>query len=193
VSGEPVRHLHAVDALDGEVIPDDIASLKRELARKDAIIKGLQRDVRGWSIRYREAIEDRAQEAREHPLWPVGELLFRAWRRRCKHPNSKWTPDRFWACEPFLARPTYGKELEQRVALCCRAIAGIGYDAWAPKRKNGTVKRMDKWETNVFGSADAFEEACNRAPLGWEPTMSPELLAAVALAKKRLERMKEAA
>jgi hypothetical protein len=150
----------------------------------------LHRDLRGWAIRYRELQRDKAEDAREHALWPVAEMLFKAWRRRCNHPRSPWTTDRFWVIEPFLSSGRYGGTLEDRVRLCARAIAGAGFDAFSVKRRNGTVKRFDEFE-RVFGDSGKFEDFCNRAPRGWEPTLSSGLLDAIGLAEARLLKLKE--
>lgn len=174
-------------------------SLKAELHRFGAVIKGLQRDVNGWAIRYRLLEEDKAVEAREHALWPVAKRLFDSWRFMCRHPNSKWSPDRFWLIETFLTQPRYAPDLHGRVVLCCRAIMGARYDPWTVKRRNGSVKRMDEWE-RIFGapdrwrktssSAGSFEEFCNRAPRDWRPTLSPGLVEAIAVAEARLKAAK---
>ncbi len=184
------RHLHAIDRVTGEVgeatYPDCA-----ECGRKADEISGLHRDLRGWAIRYRELQRDKAVEAREHPLWPVAHMLFKAWRVRCKHPRSPWTEDRFWTIAPFLTGGRYGDTLEARVRLCARAIGGAGFDAYEKTRRNGTVKRFDEFD-RVFGGADKFEDFCNRAPVGWTPTLSPALMEQIELAEARLARLKAA-
>lgn len=158
-----------VDPTTGEIVHvDDIVELRRELARREDVIAGLQRDIRGWAQRYRELERDRDVEAREHELWPVGESIFRDWRKRCRHPRSVWTTDRFWLIQPFLTNGKYGKELSDRIALCRRAVAGAEFDAFEVRRKNGSSKRFDEWE-RIFESAGKVEEFCNRAPIGWTP------------------------
>jgi hypothetical protein len=180
-----VRHLAAVPDANGE-IPKTLAELKAELARKDAEIRGLTRDLRGWMVRYRQLEEDKNAEAREHPLFPLGKHLFDGWRRCCNHPKAKWTEDRFWLLEPFIALPRYGDTLEARVILCCRAIKGAQHDAWSTTRKNGTVRRFDEWD-RVYGSAGQFEEFVNKAPRGWAPVLSPSLQSLIAVCAVKLE------
>lgn len=119
-------------------------------------------------MRYRELERDKATEAREHPMWAPGEILFREWRTLCKHPNSKWTPDRFWDIEPFLTNGKYAPTEQGRIDLCRRAIAGAAFDCFVTQRKNGSAKRHDDWDL-IFRNASKFEEFCNRAPLGWTP------------------------
>lgn len=186
----PPAHLRAVPDANGEV--HDVESLRAELARKDAVIKGLNRDINGWRIRYRQLEEDKAAEAREHVLWPVGKHLFDGWRRACDHPRSKWTEDRFWCVEPFLVLPRYHATLEGRVGLCCRAIIGARYDCWKVQRRNGDTKRFDEW-SRIFGSSDAFEDFCSRSPKGWRPTLTEPLRALIVECERVLERQAEAA
>lgn len=135
-----------------------------DCSRKDDIIVGLERDIRGWATRFRELQREKDQEARDHPLWPAGELLFDHWRRVCNHPRSVWTPDRFWECLPFLSSPKYGP------VMCERGIAGAAYDPFKTTRRNGSVKRHDGWE-QIFAKAGRLEEFCCRAPRDWKPTL----------------------
>lgn len=161
------------DRRTGEVVEvapcPDCRDARQELMRLEDIITGLQRDIRGWAMRYRDLERDKGAEAREHELWPVGERIFREWRKLCRHPRSAWTPDRFWAIEPFLTNPKYAPKLEDRILLCRRAVAGAAHDAYEVKRKNQSTKRFDEWE-RIFESAGRFEEFCNRAPVGWGPS-----------------------
>lgn len=183
-------HLRAVDRATGEAAPATFPNCD-ECQRKADEIYALHRDLRAWAIRYRELQRDKAVEAREHPCWPVAQLLFSGWRKRCNHPKARWTEDRFWACEAFLSGGRYGKTLEDRVMLCARAIAGAGFDAFEVKRKNQTVKRFDEW-SRIFDGADKFEDFCNRAPLGWRPTLSPQMLKAIGAAEARMQAQRAA-
>lgn len=150
----------AVDPETGEVLDPVHCD---ECRRKNDEIAGLERDVRGWAVRYAELKRDRDADAREHDMWPVGQQVFRQWRRDCRHPRSVWTADRFWLLEPFLTNPRYGKTTEDRTRLCLLAVAGAAFDAFTVQRKNGSSKRFDEWE-RIFESAGSFEEFCNRAP-----------------------------
>ena len=76
--------------------------------------------------------------------------------------------------------------------LVARAIAGAGFDAFEVKRKNGTTKRFDEW-SRIFKDSSTYEDFCCRAPVGWQPTLSDGLLAAIGLAEARLAKLKEAA
>lgn len=192
-AGRPVPD--GVDPETGEAIGvtiQHVISLKAELARNMDIIAGLERDIRGWAWRYAELERDRAQEAREHALWPVGKLLFVAWQRYCDHGQARWQPERFWLCEPFLSRASYAKTLEARFVLSCRAIKGAQFDPWTKPRKNGTLYRHDGWET-IFKSPGAFEDFRKRAPVDWRPRLSPATCAVIREAEARLERQREAA
>lgn len=183
-----------VDPNTGEAIGVNIQhviALKAELARREDIIKGLEHDVRSWAWRYAELERDRAEEAREHALWPIGKLLFVAWQRYCDHGRASWQPERFWLCEPFLSRPSYAKTLEARFVLSCVAIKGAQFDAWTKPRKNGTLYRHDTWE-RIFGSVGAWEDFRKRAPLDWRPRLCPATCALLRDAEAKLERMREA-
>lgn len=165
-------NLRLVDATTGEVLQDivgvELAELKGELARSADVIAGLQRDVRGWAVRFRELQRDRAAEAREHDLWPIGERVFREWKRACRHPRSPWTPDRFWQAQPFLSDPGYGERVEDRETLLLRAVAGAAFDPHTARRRNGSIKRYDDWDL-IFRNAGKVEEFACRAPRGWAP------------------------
>ena len=83
----------------------------------------------------------------------------------------------------------YGSTLLDRVRLAARAIAGAGFDAFSTTRRNGSVKRFDEFE-RVFGDSGKFEEFVNRAPVGWEPKLSDELLAVTAKAEATLKNLR---
>jgi hypothetical protein len=153
-----------INAETGEVVEPDCL----ECRRKNDEISGLERDLRGWAVRYAQLKRDKDTDAREHPMWPVGERIFREWRSSCRHPRSPWTPDRFWVIEPFLTNAKYGQELEQRVALCRRAVAGAAFDPYISRRRNGSEQRHDGWDL-IFRSSDKFEQFCCKAPAGWTP------------------------
>ena len=123
------------------------------------LIAGLQRDVRAEHLRYENLKRDKAAEAREHGLFPKVRELFDYWRKVCRHPNSKYTPDRFTAALPYLEK--YGE------ATCRRAIDGAAFDPYERPRKNASMKRFDSWSgypSSIFASADKFEDFANRAP-----------------------------
>lgn len=121
------------------------------------VINGLQRDIRGWSARYEELKRDKAVQARNHPLYSDVETVFKEWKRKCRHPRSPFTAERFWLAVPYFENPKYG----MRVAM--KAIDGAAYDPFEPTRKNGTKKRLDEW-SRIFKDADTFEEFVNKAP-----------------------------
>lgn len=160
-------HLKVIeyDGDTGELHEPDCADCLRRIDE----IAGLERDIRGWAVRYAELKRDKATEAREHPMWPVGEVIFREWRTLCRHPRSPWTPDRFWSLEPYITGERYGKTLDDRIAMCRRAVAGAAFDAFTVRRANGTTKRFDEWERIFAEKSGKFEEMCNRAPKEWTP------------------------
>lgn len=158
-------HLKVVEFDDnGEVHQDECEACKR----KNDEIAGLERDVRGWAVRFRELERDKDAEAKNHPLWHAAEVIFEEWRELCRHPRSPWTPDRFWVIVPFLTNRKYGKTADERVVLCRRAIAGAAYDPFVSTRRNGSTQRHDGWDL-IFRSSDKFESFCCKAPRGWTP------------------------
>jgi hypothetical protein len=127
--------------------------------RKDDVIAGLERDIRGWAHRYAILKREKDAEARAHKLWPEAIRLFEEWKARCNHPRSEWTPDRFWLVEPFLRKDGYD--------MCLRAIKGAAFDPWTKRRRNGSFYRHDWWD-DIFSSKPTarkiFENLCNAAP-----------------------------
>lgn len=127
------------------------------LSEYEAQVKGLQRDVRAWTMRFDELKRDRAKAAKHHPLFDEVEIAFRHWKQACNHKRSPYTADRFWLALPYLENPKYG------LKLMLRAIEGAAFDAFEVTRKNGSKKRFDEWE-RIFKDAGTFEEFCNKAP-----------------------------
>jgi hypothetical protein len=148
---------------DGRFIVID-ARTGQEVERTDFLpreyedqVKGLQRDVRAWSMRYAELKRDKDQSAKHHPLYNDAELAFRHWKAACNHERSPFTSDRFWLVLPYLENPKYG------LKMVMRAIEGAEHEAFEVTRRNGSTKRFDEWE-RIFKNAGSFEEFCNRAP-----------------------------
>ncbi len=159
------KHLRVVEFDDnGELVEETCPECRRRIDE----LAGLERVIRSQAAQIQALMRDKAAEAREHPLWPVGRALFGEWRARCRHPRSPWTPDRFWVWEPFATNVKYGQTLDLRVALCRRAIAGAAFDAFVTTRRNQTTKRHDAWDL-IYRSADKFEEFCCKAPRDWQP------------------------
>lgn len=157
---EPARHLHVIDGDTGEKL--DGCPM---CAVKDDEIAGLERALKAEIKRFENLKRDKAKEARESEWWPIGVEVFRCWRRltgetRGKARTMDFTADRFFLVEPFLSRRNYGPE------ICVRAVAGIAFDHFSVKRKNGTVRRFDEWE-RCFEKAAQVEERANAAPAGW--------------------------
>jgi hypothetical protein len=153
---QPVRRLHVVNAETGETLAEH-----PEIAELQVIIKGLERDVRTWIRRYDELRRDKEQEAREDALWPQAVRVFQAWQQATGHTRSTFNAERFFLIQPFLKNTKqYGAE------ICLRAVAGIAYDCFSVKRKNGSVRKFDEWE-RVFKDARELEERANAAPREW--------------------------
>jgi hypothetical protein len=154
----PLRAVADLDTGELQELPS-VEALHAAIEERDAIIRGLQRDIRGWTRRYEELARDKRAEAEAHPMWPLAVRVFAYWRQQCRHPRAAWSAERFDVVLPFLRREDQGPE------LCLRAIDGAAFDCWTTVRRNGSTKRHDGWET-VFTSAK-FEDFCNRAPRGW--------------------------
>lgn len=132
-------------------------ALEEELQRREDIIAGLQRDIRGWSARYADLKRDKDRSAKTHPRYSDAEIVFGEWKLHCNHKRSGFTADRFWLVLPYLENEKFGMK------ACILAVKGAGYDPFETRRKNGTMKRHDSWE-KIFESAGTLEDFANRAP-----------------------------
>lgn len=166
----PERHLHIIDGATGEAL-DECPGCRA----RDDVVKGLERDIRGWASRYAELKRDKEAEAKRDPLWPDALRLFKLWRRLCVHPRAGWDADRFEQVRPYLKKHGLG--------VCERAIVGAAFDAFETVRKNGSKKRHDGWEL-IFRNADKFEEFANRAPLDFVSELEAEDEARVVAARE---------
>jgi len=143
-------HLKIVDADTGEVLPNCPGCLERE-----AEIRALETEKRGWRVRYQNLARDKELDARRHGLWPAALELFEYWQEKCRHPRSEWDADCFYQALPFLER--------DGLDACKIAIDGASYDPKTRTRRNGSVERFDSWEL-IFRNRNKFESFCNRAP-----------------------------
>lgn len=149
------RRLHVVDSETHEILEEH-----PEVTRLQDEVKGLTRALRKECREHEELKRDKEAEAREHQLWPKAMSIFGAWKTATGHTRSEWDGTRFWMIEPYLRNSKYG------VDVCLRAVAGIAYDHFSVKRKNGTIRHFDEWH-RIFLSADALEERASAAPKGW--------------------------
>jgi hypothetical protein len=142
--------LHVVDTATGEIVEtcEHCADLADQLA-------GAEREIRAWRTRCANLERESDKDARNHPFWKDAERLVAEWRKRCRHPRSQLTADRFWMLQPFLHRHGYD--------LCLKAVAGAAFDPMTKERKNGSVQRFDALEL-IFRSEGHFESFVNRAP-----------------------------
>lgn len=159
MSAQPKPSLVLIDSEDGTIKApcQRCPELEREIQGLEDVITGLQRDIRGWSARHEELKRDKAQAAKHHEHYSEIEIVFKEWKRLCRHPRSPFTADRFWLALPYFENPKYGMK------MMIRAVEGAAYDPFEPTRKNGTKKRLDEW-SRIFKDADTFEDFCNRAP-----------------------------
>ena len=148
--------LRLVDA-NGEIVEAGIDELQ---ALRDQV-KGLERDIRGWTQRYAELKRDKQAEAEADPLWPMAIRCFKYWQAMTGHTRCAWTVERFDMVRPYLKSSQYG------VSSILRAIAGAKHDPWRKPRKNGSTYVHDMWD-HIFAKPATFEEFCNKAPKGWK-------------------------
>jgi hypothetical protein len=158
---EAARHLHVieVDSETGEVVEPTCEGCQR----RDDEITGLERDIRGWTVRFAALKRDKLAEAKGSPEWPVAVRLFAYWQEQTRHPRAVWSLDRFELIAPFLKNKSYGEVLEDREALCRRAIDGYAFDCFTTKRANGSTRRHDDWSL-IFRDAGHMEEGVKKAP-----------------------------
>lgn len=119
-------------------------------------LRGAEREIRAWRTRCAKLEVDATAGVKDDPLWQEAVGLFDYWRRKTKHPRSKFTAERFLLARPYLER--------DGLDFCKRAVDGAAFDPFVTRRRNGTVKRHDSWEL-VFRDRGRFEEWVNKAPL----------------------------
>ena len=180
---DDVRKLAGIDEETGEVTcvacleaESENKALAHALDAAESKLKGAERDLNGWRVRFEELRRDKEAEAREHELWNSALDLFDLWRRaaaqaegKAKPKRSKFSADRFFLVLPFLKK----YDLE----MCQRAIIGRCFDHYGAdgkvRRKNGSPIHYCEFE-RIFGAmgqgktaSTNFEESCNRAPADW--------------------------
>jgi hypothetical protein len=147
----------------------EIRALEVSLQAANDKLKGAERDINTWRVRYEELRRDKEAEAREHELWDPACDLFSLWKRGTeriekKKRRIKFSADRFFMVLPFLKK--YGEE------DCQQAIIGRLYQHFTNERTNGSTKHYFEWE-RIFGAlgqgtaSENFEESRDRAPDGW--------------------------
>jgi len=125
---------------------------------KDIIIQELERSVRGWALRNGKLRQEREGTGwKSHPKFADAEIAFNEWKRKCDHPKSAFTLDRFNLVLPYLENSKYG------LKVVMMAISGAAFDPYTTRRKNGTIKKHDGWE-QIFKNAGTVEEFANRVP-----------------------------
>jgi hypothetical protein len=158
---------HRLDEVTGEIVP-----ICERCDLLEDQIAGLQRDIRGWAIRYRNLERDKEKEARAHDLWPVVKDLFDYWREECHHPKARFNAARFKEALPFVEQD--GPD------LCRQAIRGAAFDPFVTTRRNGKQKRHDDWDLIFRPGRKQFEEFAERAPVpGAEPSELKRMAAAI--------------
>jgi hypothetical protein len=178
---QPARHLRVVDADKPQPVAWFYRDDKGELHEGDTEVQKLrdklataESDRAKWSSKFHELKRDKEAEALDNPLWPVAVRVFQAWtkataevrreagekRAATLREDADFNAERFFLVERFLKSKKYGPE------YCLRAVAGIAYDHFPTRRRNGSVKRYDEWE-RVFKNAKEIEERFAAAPRDW--------------------------
>jgi hypothetical protein len=140
------RHLRlAVNPETGESVPlsdDDCPLCKerdRELARQRTIIANLRRD--------------KDAEARAHELWPKAVALFAEWKLATRKERSRWSADRFWLCQPYLASDGF--------VIARWAVWGVAYEPMRRQLPSGLWETYQDFEL-CFKSRGNFERYAKR-------------------------------
>ncbi len=163
-----------VDTATGTVVKDCEAcpELAAQLDQERSKLKGAERDINAWRVRYEELRRDKEAEARAHELWDPALDLFNLYNAaagyyegRGKPKGCRFSAERFWLILPFLKAE--GPE------MCQRAIIGRCSDHHVGQRKNGRPIHYDEFE-RIFGAKgkaatarDNFEESVRRVPKDW--------------------------
>lgn len=157
---------------EGQVLKDEEIPCPGCEELKDEV-KGLNRDLTTWRVRYANLERNKEAEARGDGMWQMGQRLFLLWKQLTGHMRSDFTADRFYDCAPYLRNKKYGPP------MVARGIVGIAFDPFVTTRRNGSKKRHDGWDL-LFRKTDKFEEYVNCAPSDWESRipagMKPYLL-----------------
>jgi hypothetical protein len=155
-------HLRAVDHSSGELVEATPEALAAENQALSDEVKGLQRNILGWTRKCGDLERDHQAEAEANKHWPTAVRMFAYHGKMCNHEEAEWTWQRFEMCLPFLKSKKHGLE------GCLQAIAGARYDCWKKRRRNGTYFRRDRWD-DIFGKAADFEDFKAKAPVDWTP------------------------
>lgn len=152
----------------------ELRQLADEKQRAEDKLKGAERDINAWRVRYEELRRDKEAEAREHELFDTAADLFELWKRGMarvegKKKRIKFTADRFFTLLPHLKK--YGVE------DCQQAIIGRLYDHFQGERKNGDPIHYCEWD-RIFGNlgngtpSENFIDSRDRVPDGWEKAVA---------------------
>lgn len=151
--------------IDGEVDPEGPQTFAEALAEISDLndqLKGAEKEIKAWRMRYAKLARDREADAQNHELWGLAVALYTEWRIVTGHMRSVWNVDRFDLCRPYLEKEGF--------KLCRLAIWGL---AAHPNRKQitpGYWETYDAFEL-PFRNAGNFTRYANRgaAIFGSEP------------------------
>ena len=113
----------------------------------------LERKYRGALAQIGNLRADKDAEARQHELWPAAVGLFEFWKKATRHPKARWTADRFWTVQRFLAAENGPNEC--RWAL--RGLLGSDYHMKRGEYEKRKGPRYDEFE-RPFKDQPTFEK-----------------------------------
>lgn len=163
-------HLALVNPETGEVDPEapsypDALAL---LAQLETTIEQLDRRHKGDLLRIARLEADREAAAMNRPENEHVEVIHKLWKAACRKRRPLHYTDREHISSAVKA---LGFD------TCVRAVAGLRFDPYTRRQRNGKVKSYDDLET-AFKTYGRVTEYAGRAPQGYEP--DPEKIAAIA-------------
>ncbi len=142
------EQLHLVDRQSGEVIAEC-----PHCVEKDRAYAELERKYRGSLTQIGNMRADKIAAAEAHQQWPEAIALWWEWKIATNRMGPKWSSDRFWLCQPFLAGDGWH--------ICRFAVWGIAAhpnEKWITK---GYAEVYNDWEL-LFRNRGTFERYANR-------------------------------
>jgi hypothetical protein len=139
------RKLHAVDQVTGELTCARCLEWERTYAE-------LERKYRGTLTQIGNLRADKDREARQHEFWPKAHALFDLWKQGTGKKRARWSADRFWKVQPFLAQDDGERE-------CRWALLGLLESDYHMKRGEHANRKGPKYDEfeRPFASQGTFE------------------------------------
>ncbi len=96
-------HLKAVDHSTGELVEATVEALAAENQALSDEVKGLQRNILGWTRKCGDLERDHQAAAEANKYWPTAVRMFAYHQKMCDHPQTEWSWERFEMCLPYLS------------------------------------------------------------------------------------------